>query len=308
MAIQTSDFFIQLDPIAENVLGPQTMLGGEHANYWPLPNRWLKRSDFQFSTREYIDSGISTSDQSPVIIYLHGSGTAGHLPNDRPLIQPLLNKGFRFISLLDLGVGDSSPSPFRFGYGNNNAPHFMSSFAKYAIQAEVAATWMANERPDANYVFVGQSRGASGVLAWLARMLGRNSFPEQMKGVLACGATIAGIGDGTWNDLNRNINTMSLIVDRVASSIPGNPRCVMAYGNADELAPPDYVQRIKMAAATPNPSNNLYFVTPGDYSHDWLANPESATHAVRWATQLMNDEELTVEIDGNLVPAIPGVS
>lgn len=283
MAVTHSDFFIPL------------------ASGYPMPSRGYSASDYKLAVRVSADYGIPTPpgfSVRPAVCYFHGSSANDYLSG--PLLDGLVSKGYRVISCMALGSGASSVSPYRYGYGNVNAPHFTAHFIKDAWWVESLIQAFDLDDPSSQDILclLGHSRGAAACLAWAAGYSGRTQFNlPALKGILASGATVAGLGDMSWNDMNRNINTMSGIVNLL------KVKTILAYGNVDTYAPPDYARRLQMAL--PEGVTDKYFVTPGDAPHEWTNSAEYSHYAVMWAEQILTGAVIT-DKDGN--PAISGAT
>lgn len=256
---------------------------------YPMPSVRLNASDYKLSARVSYDDSFTTDK---LCFYFHGSGSTDFL--EGPLLDALLADGFSVVCTMALGSGSSSPSPYRYGYGNVNAPHFLAHFIKDAWWVESVIAAYEPGFDASTGVILGHSRGAAAALAWAAGYSGRTSFPEGLKGVVASGATVAGLGDLSWNDVNRNINTLSGIVNRL------RVKTIMAYGNLDTYGPPDYARRLQMAIPE---GAETYMVTPGDAGHNWTNSAEYSHLAAMWAGQIVSDAEVT-DKDGN--PAVTG--
>lgn len=258
----------------------------------PSPTRY-NAANFYYAARLYFDDAVNYPGQRPLVVYFHGSSATTYLTG--PLLNALCAEGYQVLAIMTLGV--LSPSnPFRYGYGNVSAPHFTAHFIKDAFWVEAAMSALNLDDPSGtDVVALGHSRGAAACLAWAAGYSGRTSFPARLKGVFASGATVAGLGDLSWNDMNRNINTMSGIVNLL------KPKTVMAYGNIDAYGPPDYSRRLQMAL--PEGVTDKYFVTPGDAPHEWTNMTAYAPLAAMWVKQLLTGATIT-DKDGN--PAIAG--
>lgn len=302
MAIVTEDFFIPLAPV-----GSSGLVGSYgHASYWPLPSRLYKRENYQFDTRKFYDD--SWPDGEPpsgrYVFYFHGSGASGPLSVNAPQLKAMVDAGICVIQPLYFNVRNSSQTPFRYGYGNVNAPHFMSHFIKTAIWPEAAYKWALDNLPsDSTFMFLGHSMGAGACVAWGSNFFGRSvsgSFDPRYKGMVANAATVAGLGDNTWNDVMRNINTLSQMIYLLRSG----QRVILTYANLDGYAPPDFSRRLQMAMRG---DRDVYMVTPGNQPHSWMGlNSVTAAMTLMWVEQVLTGSVVT-ERDG-VTPAIAGPS
>lgn len=302
MAIVFDDFFIPLAPV-----GSSGLVGNfGHASYWPLPSSHYKREDYQFDTRRYYDSSWPNGEppSGRYVFLFHGSGATGHVSASAPHIRAMVNAGICVIHPLFFGVRNSSPSPYRYNYGNVNAPHFMSHFIKTAIWPEAVYKWaLDNLSPDSAFMFLGHSMGAGACVAWGSNFFGRSvsgSFDPRYKGMVANAATVAGLGDNTWNDVMRNINTLSQIIYLLRTG----QRVILTYSNLDGYAPPDYSRRLQMAI---RPGRDIYMVSPGNQPHSWMGlNDATGAMVLLWVNQVLSGAEVT-ERDG-VTPAVAGPS
>lgn len=259
---------------------------------YPMPSVKYDPTTMHFAVRVAYDDEVPSKGS---VIYFHGSGTTGPLTG--PLFDALVAAGYTLYSVQYFGVGDSSPNPFRYGYGNVNAPHFTSHFIKSGWWVEAAVRALAPSIPT-DVVLLGQSFGAAALLTWSAGYTGTKTVLPNIKGILANGATVAGLGDLSWNDVNRNINSLTPIVQQLKD------RTLMVYGGQDQYAPPDYVKRLQMAIPL---DTETYVLTPGStYGHTWInESPANAALVVEWVDQLIDGLPI-LRGGGSSVPAIPG--
>lgn len=249
----------------------------------------------------------------PIVIYLHGSGSTDFITG--PLVDSLIERGIAVAAVMAPGAlanphwpnetGDLSGPRYRYGYGNVNAPEFIGLFCKDAWWAETAVLGISALYPDNPKCLLGHSRGGSASLAWSAGYAARKGVELDqfnMKGVISSGATVAGLGNYSWNDMNRNLNIMSQIVANLNAR-----KHLLCYADEDAFGPPDYVQRLKLMAPTAsvNERGTTYFLSAGPYGHPWTNAPESAHQAAQWALELLTDSPI-MTIAG--VPAIPGTA
>lgn len=266
---------------------PELPLGAGH----PLPGQ-----TWGDGIMEWYYSGELTYDAEPhdeMVIYFHGSG-GGLIPTI--LKDGFLNEGYSVLSSCYFNSYKSWQSPFRYNYGNTGAPHFSSLWIKHAWWVRSTVEYALTTFTPIKIVLVGHSMGASAVLAYLAGYTGfGGDVPSHVQGSLVAGATVGGLGDLSWNDINRNINSMTNMVAL-------NPtRTIMGYGDNDVFAPPDYVKHIQMALPA---VTDTYIVSPGDAPHAWIADPSFYTCGVMWTKQLMDGAPITDRL-GN--PAVAGL-
>lgn len=252
---------------------------------------------YQFATRIYYDNTwVGGIVGRPAIGYLHGSGTTAFLPTNAPLVTNIIGKGNALVSMLALGIPPSSREPFRFGYGNVNSPHFMAGFIKDAFWAEAMYNFLLNSLGNgANVAILGQSMGAGAAVAWSAGMSGRTSFnTSRFKGIMANAATVAGLGDGSFNTVVRNVSTMSYMIERLKT------KAVLTYGDADVYAPPEYARRVQSRIPV---GKDTYVLTPGNHPHGWMNTAQGAPIAADWVNRLVREQTI-VDRFGN--PAVAG--
>lgn len=267
------------------------------ATNFPMPSYMYDPSDYHFQVRSYEDDTWTSVDG--VVFYFRGSGASGWPDSNSPLVQAIHGKKYILVTLASFGVADASEAaPYRYGYGNVNAPHFTAHWIRTAW--EVASVLEYFDNLVVPYVILGHSRGAAAALAWAAGYCGEDSpdptsYP-MLKGIVASGATVAGLGGYRWNDMPRNINSMCnlLALNKV--------KTLACWGGADELAPPDYVKRIQQAIPK---GKDTYVLTPGpSHGHNWTGSAAGAPIVSRWIEQVMTDSPITLA-DG-VTPAVAG--
>lgn len=267
------------------------------AEGFPMPSYMYDRSDYHLQTRTYMDDTWTSADG--IVLYFRGSGASGWPDSNSPLVQEILGKNYILVTLASFGVaGASEAAPYRYGYGNVNAPHFTAHWIRTAWEvASVLASVGVQSLP---CVILGHSRGASAALAWAAGYCGEDT-PDPtsfsgLKGIVANGATTAGIGGYRWNDMPRNINSMCnlLALNKI--------KTLACWGGADDLAPPDYVKRIQQAIPE---GKDTYVLTPSpDFGHSWIGSAAGAPILAQWIEQMMTDSPITLS-DG-VTPAVAG--
>lgn len=262
---------------------------------FPFPvNRPSAYNDVYLRGKLYADTSAPILG---VVFYFHGSGAAG--PISGPLVNKLTGAGYRVVALTYFGSGESSVSPFKYSYGNVTAPEFTQLFIKtsYWVKAAIKGSGVLGSGPS-NIVLLGHSMGASAVLAYLAGYAGEVDplFWPVFKGAIVNGATVGGLGNNSWNDVNRNINTLSGIVNLVEGKV------IMTYSDNDPYCPPDYAKRIQAAI---RPDSEIYLTSPGPLGHSWMnASEANAQTVLNWVNQLINDEPIR-NSDGSLAKAGP---
>lgn len=267
------------------------------ANF-PMPSYMYDPSDYHLQVRSYYDN-TWTGGYDGVVFYFRGSGATGWPDANSPLVQEILGKKYLLMVLASFGVaGASEAAPYRYGYGNVNAPHFTAHWIRTAW--EVASVLEYFGSMPTPYVILGHSRGAAAALAWGAGYCGEDAaapadYP-MLKGIVASGPTVAGIGGYSWNDMPRNINSMCnlMALNKV--------KTLACWGGADDLAPPDYVKRIQQAIPK---GKDTYVLTPGpSHGHNWTGTATGAPIVARWIEQVMTDSPITLA-DG-VTPAVAG--
>lgn len=271
-------------PMAENFPMPNT-------NYNTVPKA------YHFQIAQYADPATA---EDKYVIYHPGSGATTFI-GDGPLVRELTSRGYQVLSFAYYGMADASPlSPYRYGYGNVNAPHFTAAWIRFAWEVVSSLEWMLATIGDNPFVLAGHSRGASAVLAWAAGFCGVDTPAPgsyaNLRGIFCSAPTIAGLGNLRWNDMNRNLNSISNLWAL------NELRTVMTFGGDDKYAPPDYVKRLQMVLRE---DQETYVVTPGaTVGHSWINSPQYAEYAGMWLEQLMEQTPIT-RVDG-VTPAVPG--
>ena len=243
----------------------------------PMPNLRTPFANYSYAMRVYYDDswGVPSANGRPLLFHFHGSGAAGPLTG--VLLDRLIAKGWNVISCQGFGVGLSSESPFRYGYGNVSAPHFLALFIKLAWWVYTCVGRGIALYPGRNITLLGHSMGASACMAYNANYHCQGL--HAMRGMVINAATVAGLGTGTWNDIWRNIATMIPIFN--LASI----RTIASYADDDLYAPPDYSRRIQLGLPTNSP---VYMVSPGVGGHGWMsASVANADLAANWCEQIM---------------------
>lgn len=237
--------------------------------------------DYYFGMRIYYDDAWPGEETGRTIVaYFHGSGATAYLTG--PLLNELIAKGYPVAATMNLGSPQSSENPFRFGYGNVNAPHFYSSFIKLAWWPRAAVEYLIGQY-GSDIVLCGHSAGGTASLAFTSRNFHPLPVPPQVKGVFSSGATVGGLGNGSWNDVMRNISTMSAVIDGLRL------RTIVAAGDADAFGPPDYQRRIQLGYKE---GSEVYFVSPGNLGHDWTNSSAGAPLAAGWVDQLAKGQTI----------------
>lgn len=266
------------------------------ANF-PMPSYMYDPSDYHLQIRSYVDDTWSSYDG--MVLYFRGSGASGWPDINSPLVQEIVGKKYYLAVLSSFGVaGSSEASPYRYGYGNVNAPHFTSHWIRTAWEVTSALEFFGNI--PLPFAILGHSRGAAAALAWGAGYCGEDALgPDDypmLKGIVAAAPTTAGRGGYRWNDMPRNINSMSnlMALNKV--------KTLACWGGADDLAPPDYVKRIQQVIPE---GKDTYVLTPGpDFGHNWIGSAAGAPIVARWIEQVMTDSPITLA-DG-VTPAVAG--
>lgn len=296
MAITYEQFNIPFAPVNDN-----PNIGGEHKSYWPLPTRHHRLADYHFVARKYHDvvweGGVPPSGK--YVYYFHGSGGSWLNSNNDGFIKTLVNAGICVITPMFFSTEQSSKTPYRYGYGNVNAPHFMSHFIKTGLWVDAAYRHALTLPANSKFVFLGHSMGAAAALTWAANFSTgpvHTTLAPGFKGIITNGATVGGLGNFTWNDLVRNLSTLSQIVSRLRHDI----KAIILYADNDAYAPPDYARRLEMVAGRSGFSRPQYFLSPGNYGHSWYnLRPDLV---LMWCNQLLNDATIT-QRDG-ITPAV----
>src|SRR5690554_6707763 len=166
---------------------------------FPMPSSAYDPTSFHLAMRETYDTDLIDAGNLKVVMYFHGSGSPGFL--EGPIVDLLVSEGYFVIMAMAPNAPGSSRIPFRHGYGNVNAPHYTAHFIKEAwwVETLVRATDMPNS---AKIVLFGHSKGGSAVVSWAAGNTGREVFPSNIKGIIANGTTVGGLGQYNWNDVS----------------------------------------------------------------------------------------------------------
>lgn len=278
-------------------------MGGDHGNFgwWAMQNL-------------VVDDEANFGAPFEIILHLPGSGATSLMNETTPLVQDLLaGKPQRiFVSCSFMGATSTGASirPSRYGYGNVNAPHYTSSWIKYAAEAAHqiggAAKQFGGLHPDTRIVLLGHSRGASAHVAYLANMHpqsrayfnGLYGSDGMIAGALLNAPTQGGLGDYSWNDLPRNIRGMSDMFHRLNPSI----KTLLTYGDIDEFAPPYYTSRVRQGLKPGSP-HYLLSAGPG-IGHSWMTTTTGRPKVRMWVDQLFDGTTIT-QVDG-VTPAVPG--
>jgi predicted esterase len=227
----------------------------------------LSATDFHYSARIHYrtdKSGIPI--KAPCLIHYHGSGATGHMDEASPEIIALLSLGFNIVSFRGFRVGTSSANPTN-GYGNVRAPLLYANALRgaYRVQASIEFAEAQRDRYFTNdrFCLFGNSAGATGALAWSVHS-DRFESREKVAAIFGNGAVVAGLGDGSWNDVSRVINMMTGLIENVIHPT------LLSYGDHDAYAPPEMSRSFQIAAKLSGAPVSFYF--PGDYPHNWLAD------------------------------------
>lgn len=260
----------------------------------------------------YIDAGcvmrgykytpLTTSQKA--LVYFHGSGASSPL-TEGPLLDALIAAGWTVFTTNSFGNGISPRRPFRYGYGNVGDPEFTLNWIKAAwgVHAMLSGIGMYGTSSEfSSLVLLGHSAGGSALLGYLAgyaKYRVAEQLGNKFKGVLVNGATIGGLGNGSWNDVMRNINHMSCMM-RLAQDSPG--RKIINYNKNDLFAPPEYVKRVQMALDGNDP--NTFITTVAGEGHSWVnKNPALAEIAVEWCNQLAEGRPI-MNLDGSIAQSV----
>jgi pimeloyl-ACP methyl ester carboxylesterase len=211
-----------------------------------------------------------------IVCLQRGSGSTS-APSENTFVSLCLAKGYAVLVWSYPGYWLSPPSFYRYGYGNVNAPMFLGHLIKDAWVTQTMLDWLDENYPNNPIVLAGHSRGGAAQVAWAAGYTCR-PLQSRVRGVLAMGATMAGLGDLSWNDMMRNLNTFSNMINLLQK------RVILAYGDLDDFAPPDYVRRLQVAIDT---TKDVYVVSPGELPHVWYDTNPGAAYAADWVQQLM---------------------
>ena len=253
----------------------------------PMPGHPFPTAPFQGQYSDVIYRGVSYEEDSQpvkgIVFYFHGSGANAPL-NNGALVQDLTQAGYRVVSITMLNHGNSTPSGFRYGYGNVNDPDFTSLFIKTAWW--VATVMSSNLKDGLPYMIVGHSMGASATLSYLAHYAQQ---PEVLadpnyKGAILNGATVGGTGDFSWNDVSKNL----AIIGGMVSLIEPGKRLLLCYTDNDAYCPPDYAKRVQTMIPT---DADVYITSPGAFGHSWM-NSTNSWIVKNWVEQLYNDQPL----------------
>lgn len=248
---------------------------------------------YYYSIRAYYENfwGKPEESKRPIVLYFHGSGSTGPTPPTSTILKKLIAKGFNYFSCQYFNVGNASETPFQYGYGNVNAPRFDDLNIKLAWWVRSCVEEVRRLYPDCPIVIYGHSMGASAALAWGSGETGWDpEFP--VTGIVSSGATVAGLGTGTWNEIWRNISSMSSLCWR------HKVNTIMAHADDDPFGPPEYAMRLQMSLKKDSP---VYALSAGIGGHDWSAkNPDLL---VKWITEILYGRQVT---DKNGKPAITG--
>jgi predicted esterase len=236
----------------------------------------LSAADFHYSARiHYRADQAGVPIKAPCVIHYHGSGAIGHMDEMSPDILALLSLGFNIVSFRGFRVGTSSPSPTN-GYGNVHAPLLYASALRgaYRVQSSIEFSEAHRDRyfTSDRFCLFGNSAGATAALAWSGQS-NRFKSRDKVAAIFGNGAVLAGMGNNSWNDTNRVINTMTGLIESV------NHPTLLSYGDRDAFAPPQMSRTFQTAAELSGTPVAFYF--PGDYPHNWLAdNPAVWTPVV----------------------------
>lgn len=259
----------------------------------PLPSNRYNESDYYYAARIYYDSSWSNEERGRTLVpYFHGSGASDYLTG--PLLDGLIAMGYPVVAVMNFGSGASPASPFRYGYGNVYSPHFYSMFIKHSWWVRSAVDYLAGAYQNANIVLAGHSMGASASLSYTSSQVMPSPVSPRVIGVFSSGATVGGLGNGSWNDVMRNIATLSKIINGL------RVRTIVAAGDADAFGPPDYQRRIQLGWRE---GSEVYFLSPGNYGHGWTNELVPSSFAVNWIDQLARGAQVLTRLG---VPASVG--
>lgn len=256
---------------------------------YPVMNRLWKDYPITFSSRVYYDDSWPDFTEKPIVGYLHGSGATGFPQGN--LLNALVGAGYVVIAVMHLGYPSGtipdmgSSEPFRYGYGNVNSPHFMAHFIKDAFWCDMVSYVCSNISSAHNkpFLILGHSMGASAAISWAAGNSGFKNISPNFKGIIANAGTVGGLGDGSFNAMPRNVNTMTDMVHRIKC------KALLTYADDDLYAPPEYARRIQ--SVIPD-GKDTFSLSAGLGGHNWLQSPSGSTQMTSWVTQLMTDQPI----------------
>ena len=229
------------------------------------------------------------------VVYMQGSGGRSPPSDSHTIITALTEAGYGVFSP---GWSVKPYDPYRYNYGSVSQPQVMHRLMKISLILETMLNATDPHAPSStDFVVLGRSLGATASLAWAARYHDPAlSFQPNLKGIIADGATSGGLGNLSWNDMNRTIAEMSQLI--ALNKVP--EKTLIVYGAEDEYAPSDYYQRLRVVL----PDETRMVHVP-ESSHSWMNQSlENAAIAVRWVDQLIAGDVITL-VDG-VTPAIAG--
>lgn len=241
--------------------------------------------------------------ETKVVFFFHGSGGTRE-PQTGTFIDALLADGYVVFQPMNFGAwnepfyncpagAEGSHSPYRYNYGSSFNPNFISHFIKSAWWVQSALEYFLDNFPWTDITLTGHSLGAQAVISWSAGYASEANY--NVRGILASGATVGAPGNNNeWTDINRNITIMSQSVALLRH------RAILAWGDLDASAPPDYQRRLQEAIPA---GKDTYVVSPGAGDHHWDTNPLFFQYFVDWAEQLA-EGAMILDRFGN--PAVAG--
>lgn len=237
------------------------------------------------------NDNIDSAEPWEILAYLPGSGAG--LPSVNAFAERWLAGGSQRFYLATTNSGVVAPvpaidpekpatrfmAPYRYGYGNVNAPAFSAGFCRAAWRARVLVDAAASMSPAGSKITIlGQSAGATAALAYLAGYAG-NVYPSKFQGAVCNAATQASLGNGRWNDAPRVISSMAQMYGQVLAR-----PYVGLYADLDVYAPPDFVHRWQPVIPPESPT---YLLSPGAYGHNWMATSDTTLDMVfEWVRQV----------------------
>lgn len=235
----------------------------------PLANGYtpiypLVKEDYWFSASIHTnDSWTGDPSTRPLVLYFHGSGSAGHVPVTDPIAKAVVDKGAIFIAIRNFSSGTSSGSPRANAYGNVHSPIYYSLQIKNAWWVQAAIDYVRSAGLSNRIILLGHSNGTSAAFAWsmLSGTAGFSSSGE-VSCIVGNGMTQGGLDNQKWNLVMRNISVVTQVTQYCKHP------AILFYADRDGFCPPDFARRVQADLPPGSPVN---IISPGNYTHNWFA-------------------------------------